>query len=313
MNRCPITYEAIFPPARYSATGLKRLSRRLKNLQDLPYSAEEQRREAIARATKISIQGVQPKLSARLNVAEGRFEIVDTGGEYILKPQIHFPEVPQNEDVTMRLASLSGIEVPLHGLVYSVDGSLTYFIKRFDRAAKGTKVAVEDFAQLSGKSRDTKYDSSMEQVAAILERYCTFPLLDKQKLFRLTVFNFLVGNEDTHLKNFSLIRRDGKVELSPAYDLVNTTIALRNVTEEIALPIRGKKRALTRSLLVDYYAREKLGLTATTIEEVLETFTGMLTEWRSLLQASFLSDSMKQSYTDLVSERHNVLWKDRST
>jgi serine/threonine-protein kinase HipA len=157
MNRCPITYQDIPSGARYSGDGLRLLSRRLNDLKELPYSAEEQVREAIARATKMSIQGVQPKLSARLNVAAEIFDIVDTGGRYILKPQIHYPEVPQNEDLTMKLAEIAGIEVPVHGLVYSKDRTLTYFIERFDRSGGKEKVPVEDFAQLLGMTRDDKY------------------------------------------------------------------------------------------------------------------------------------------------------------
>src|SRR4030042_3559984 len=106
----------------------------------------------------------------------------------------------------MRLAAIAGLEVPLHGMVYARDGSLTYFIRRFDRVRRKGKLATEDFAQLQGKSRDTKYDSSMEQVTRTIEEFCTFLLIEKAKLFRLTIFSFVVGNEDMHLKNFSLIR-----------------------------------------------------------------------------------------------------------
>jgi len=156
MNRCPITYEDC-QGGRYSLGGLKKLSPRLRSLKDFPFSAEEQVREAIFRAAKMSIQGVQPKLSVRLNVKEEIFEIVDKGGHYILKPQtVHYKEVPENEDVTMRLAKQIGIDVPLHGLLYSKDGSMTYFIRRFDRAGRNKKIPVEDFAQLSGKDRETK-------------------------------------------------------------------------------------------------------------------------------------------------------------
>ena len=141
MNRCLITYEEIPDGEHYSARGLKLLSPRLKDLQPLPYSSEEQRQEAVARASKMSIQGVQPKLSSRLNVTKEVFEIVDAGGEYILKPQSNFSEVPENEDLTMRLAASIGVEIPLHGLLYSKDNSLTYFIKRFDRVGQ-RKVAI---------------------------------------------------------------------------------------------------------------------------------------------------------------------------
>lgn len=307
MNRCPITYREIAAGFRYSEEGLKLLSRRLRALQDFPYSAEEQRREAVSRATKMSVQGVQPKLSARLNVREELFDVVDTGGEYILKPQTNFAQVPENEDLTMRLARATGIEVPLHGLIYSKDQSLTYFIRRFDRPDMHTRLGVEDFAQLSRRRRDTKYDSSMENVVSVINEYATFPAVDKLKLFRITLFNFLVGNEDMHLKNFSLIRRESKTELSPAYDLLNTTIALENVSEEIALPIRGKKKNLSRSLLVEYFGAERLGLTNGSIQDVLAQLESAWDTWETLLSESFLSSPLKAKYRDLVLKRRHVL------
>jgi serine/threonine-protein kinase HipA len=252
MNRCPISYEP--GESRYSAKGLKLLSRQLTNLQDLPFSAGELRQEAAARAGKMSIQGVQPKLSARLRIKEQRFEIVDLGGTYILKPQLdNYQEVPENEDLTMRLAGLAGIEVPLHGLLYGVDGAMTYFVKRFDRTGRKGKRHVEDFAQLSGQTRDTKYRSSMEQVTGLIETYCTFPAVEKPKLFRLTLFCFLTGNEDMHLKNFSVMRHKDVISLSPAYDLLNTTIVVSSPHEELVLPINGKKNRLGRQDLVDYF------------------------------------------------------------
>jgi serine/threonine protein kinase HipA of HipAB toxin-antitoxin module len=82
-----------------------------------------------------------------------------------------------------------------------------------------------------------------------LKRWVSTPS-NRMKLFRLVIFNFLVGNEDMHLKNFMLIEQANKVELSPAYDLVNTTLVLAS-QEEIALPIRGKKNRLSRADLVD--------------------------------------------------------------
>jgi serine/threonine-protein kinase HipA len=308
MNRCPITYLDIPSGDRYSPEGLKLLSRRLNYLNDLPYSSEEQIQEAIARATKMSIQGVQPKLSARLNVTAGIFEIVDTGGEYILKPQIHYPEVPQNEDLTMKLAESAGIEVPIHGLVYSKDRTLTYFIRRFDRAGRKEKVPVEDFAQLLGMTRDDKYKSSMEQVVSVIDEYCTFPGYRKGETVSPYLFNFLTGNEDMHLKNFSLIRRNGKVELSPAYDLSEyNSIALPNVTEEIALPVGGKKRNLTRKILIDYFGKERLKLTEPAMTDVLSDFADSITNWKETIQRSYLSEKMKEKYSDVLSTRRKVL------
>lgn len=162
---------------------------------------------------------------------------------------------------------------------------------------------VEDFAQLLGKTRDTKYDASMEQVVSVVDGHCTFPLIEKLKLFRLTLFNFLIGNEDMHLKNFSLIGREEKVQLSPAYDLVNTTIAVGSPSEEIALPIKGRKGNLSRSLLVEYFARERLGLPSRVIEDVLAEFTHAIGDWPGVISISFLSVTAKKRYTDILLER----------
>ena len=307
MNRCPITYREIPAGVRYSSEGLKLLSRRLKGLHDFPYSADEQRQEATARAAKMSIQGIQPKLSVILKVAHESFEIVDTGGNYILKPQTHYTLAPENEDLTMRLAHRAGIDVPLHALIHSKGGTLSYLIKRFDRSGERERLPVEDFAQLLGRTRDTKYDASMEQVASVIDRFATFPALEKLKLFRRTLFNFLVGNEDMHLKNFSLIRREGKIELSPAYDLLNSTILLGNATEEIALPLGGTKRNLSRRLLVEYFGSERLGLSKISIEEVLQDLQNALKTWEALIEQSFLSESMKIKYAELVLIRRRTL------
>jgi serine/threonine-protein kinase HipA len=307
MNLCPITYLPC-SDERYSVKGLHRLSNKLQRLELFPYTQEEQITEATSRASKISIQGVQPKLSTRLNIKNSVFEVVDRKGIFILKPQnLIYRELPQNEDLTMRLAEKVGLDIPLHGMVYSKDLTLTYFIKRFDRTAGGKKYALEDFAQLAGESRETKYDYSMEKIINIIDEYCTFPAIDKLKLFRMVIFNFLTGNEDMHLKNYSLISKDMKVELSPCYDLINTTIAIENVKEEIALPIAGKKKNLNRKDLVDYYGNERLNLNSKVINDTLKNFTEAAPAWNALIKISFLSSEMKKRYLELISLRKKIL------
>ncbi|MCF8241652.1 MAG: HipA domain-containing protein [Melioribacteraceae bacterium] len=307
MNRCPITYEETYEI--YSSKGLKLLSRNLNTLNNLIFSKEELLQEALTRAPKMSIQGVQPKLSAVLNVSDSKFEIVDKKGLYILKPPHNvYEEVPQNEDLTMRLAEITGFKIPTHGMVYGKDNSLTYFVKRFDRTGRHKKIAVEDFAQLSGASRNTKYNSSMEKVVKIVDQFCTFPAIEKLKLFELTLFNFLTGNEDMHLKNFSLIRNEDIIEFSPLYDLVNTTIVLKNAQEEIALPIRGRKNNLNKSDLVDYFGKEICGLNDTIRNQTLAKFDSVFEDWLKLIDVSFLSKEKKESYYSLISERRNRIF-----
>ena len=305
-NRCPITYDEC-GNHKYSDKGLKTISPKLKKLNDFPYSADEQVKEAVARASKMSIQGVQPKLSVKLNIKRGIFDIVDTGGHYIFKPQtMSYKEVPENEALTMRLAKSIGIEVPIHGLLYSRDGSLTYFIKRFDRVGRNQKIAVEDFAQLSQKNRETKYSSSMEKVASIIDEFCTFPAVEKYKLFNLTLFSFLIGNEDMHLKNFSVIRRGIKVELSPAYDLLNSTIII-NSGEELALSLNGKKNKLRKDDLVDYFAKRRLGLTQKLVDQTFQRIAQTYPQWLDLIQKSFLSTELKNNYLELLRLRYHLM------
>jgi serine/threonine-protein kinase HipA len=242
-----------------------------------------------------------------LRVKEGRFELVDRGGRFILKPpSLDYPELPENEDITMRLASVLGMEVPCHGLLRARDGSLTYFIKRFDRDGR-KRLPQEDFAQLTGRTRDTKYDASMEQVAAVLDRFCSFPVIERVKLFERTLFSFLVGNEDMHLKNFSLLTRAGKVQLAPAYDFLNTTIALRNPQEELALPLNGKKSRLTRNDFVEYFGRQRLQLNDRVLTDTLARFRAALPAWRGLLEQSFLSQAMRQRFLETLAGRANRL------
>jgi serine/threonine-protein kinase HipA len=306
MKRCPITYEEI-NSGRYSKTGLNKLNPALKELKQLPYTRKEQIQEAQKRMTKMSIAGVQPKLSAQLSIKNKTFQIVDINGSYILKPQLlNYEEVPENEDVTMKMAKAAGIEVPLHGLIYAKDDSLLYFIKRFDRTGNAGKIHVEDFAQVGGMSRETKYNYSMEKLISLIEQYCTFPMVEKMKLFRRTLFCYLCGNEDMHLKNFSFIYRDQKVELSPAYDLLNTTIILSSPSEEMALPLKGKKSNFTHHIFFKYFGEERLELNSKVLSNIKGEVWEAAEVWENLINISFLSEEKKEAYLEILDQRFAV-------
>lgn len=303
MNRCPITYE-LCGTEKYSEKGFRLIAPKLTALNDLPFTAAEQRQEAANRANKLSIQGVQPKLSAVISVVKQQFEIVDQFGNYIIKPQNDiFPELPENEDVTMKMAKIYGLEVPFHGLVYSKDGSLSYFIKRFDRYSKGKKYATEDFAQLSGNSRDTKYDYTMEKLVKVIDDYCTFPAIAKADFFKRVLFCFITGNEDMHLKNFSVITKAGKTTLAPVYDFLNSSISIKNPQEELALSLKGKKSNFKATEWIDYYGKERLELNDKTIDIILLDMNKSVSKWTELVEISFLSDVMKEKYLRLMENR----------
>lgn len=304
MPVCPITLKPVPEGTLFSSDGLRMLHPKLVNLAPLDLSHEEQLRQARLRADKMSIQGVQPKLSAVLKVKPGHLEIVDRGGRYLLKPNpLTYEEVPANEAVTMTMAGAAGIDVPVHGLVPAIDGSWVYFIRRFDRIGRSKKCHVEDFAQLLSATRDTKYDSSLERVAAVIDKHCTFPALEKPKLARRLLFCFLTGNEDMHLKNFSLQIAGGTVSLSPAYDLLNSTLVLEKAVEESALPLNRKKSKLTRELWLGYFCAERLGLSNNIIAEMMDSLGAAIPEWKRLIEACFLSPSKKAAYLDILDER----------
>lgn len=305
--RCLITNEPWTGPGPYSPAGLRRLDRRLNALGPLPYTRDQLIEEAAARAVKMSIQGVQPKIGTVLRVNAGRMEIVDNGGRYIVKPpHLLYAELPENEALTMSLAATLDIEVPTHGLLLNADGTRSYFIRRFDREGWG-KRPVEDFAQLTGASRETKYGSSTERLIEVIDKFCTFPLLERLKFLDRLLLAFLTGNEDMHLKNWSLITRDDKVELSPAYDLLNSTIPNPRSREELALSLRGRKSNLRAGDFWSYLARERLGLAPTLVEQTKTRFVQASAGWPARIAASFLSDEMKTRYLSLLDQRRKRL------
>jgi len=306
--RCPLTYEVLVSGARYSLAGLRQLSPKLTELKDFPYSAAEQRQEALKGASKISIQGLQPKISTQLSPLKGEFVIVTRNGKFILKPQsADYSQMPENEDLSMHLASLAGIEVPLHGLLRCADQSLTYFIKRMDRVGHKDKIALEDFAQLTNQSRETKYNSSIEKLIEVVQKFCTFPQLEMKRLFHRILFNFLIGNEDMHLKNYSLITLKGIHRLAPVYDFLNTTIVLANPKEESALPLNGKKNHLTQRDLLIYLPEERMALNKKTRDDVLTTLKNSVSQWDDWITASFLSEELKGKYRLIVKGRRAKL------
>jgi len=155
----------------------------------------------------IAVTGVQPKLSVTLekNKDGGRLTIVGVQGEYILKPQHEkLVGMPETEDLTMHLAEIFNITVCKHALLRSTDGNLVYVAKRFDRI-EGEKIHVEDFCQLSEFLTENKYKGSYEKAGKLIQAYCANSGLDVLNYFELLLFCYLTGNNDMHLKNFSLL------------------------------------------------------------------------------------------------------------
>lgn len=257
-----------------------------------------------------SLTGVQPKLSLNLHKHEGsnRLTIVGLWGDFIFKPQTDaYPELPENEDLTMHMAEAARIKVVPHSLIHLADGSLGYITRRIDRTKKGEKIDMEDMCQLTLHPTEYKYKSSCEQIAKAIAAYSSTPRLDLVNFMQVLLFSFVTGNNDMHLKNFSLYRPKALYQLSPAYDLLNVAIANPKDKEEMALSINGKKAQIK---LADFLkASDTMGIEQRVTLGLINGLRDAMPAWIDLINNSFLSDEMKQSYLDLISRRMDVLTK----
>lgn len=259
--------------------------------------------EQIIRA-QTSLTGVQPKLSLNLNKHEGssRLTIVGLWGDYIFKPQTEsYPQLPENEDLTMHLAEAVKISVVPHSLIRLADGRLGYITKRIDRTKKGEKIDMEDMCQLTLHPTEYKYKGSYEQIAKMIMQYCDMPKLDLTNYMQLLLFCFITGNNDMHLKNFSLYRPDKNYQLTPAYDLINVAIANPKDKEELALPLFGRKSKLHLHDFLQFATT--IGLEENVVMRLVENMKKALPKWKLLIQDSFLSEGMKASYEQLITSR----------
>lgn len=257
-----------------------------------------------------SLTGVQPKLSLNLHKHEGsnRLTIVGLWGDFIFKPQTDaYPELPENEDLTMHMAEAARIKVVPHSLIHLADGSLGYITRRIDRTKKGEKIDMEDMCQLTLHPTEYKYKSSCEQIAKAIAAYSSTPRLDLVNFMQVLLFSFVTGNNDMHLKNFSLYRPKALYQLSPAYDLLNVAIANPKDKEEMALSINGKKAQIK---LADFLkASDTMGIEQRVTLGLINGLRNAMPAWIDLINNSFLSDKMKQNYLDLISRRMDVLTK----
>jgi len=283
----------------------------------LPYT-EEQMLELGEKVIKsqVAVTGVQPKLSLDIEKTPKenaetktpqRFTIVGLWGSYILKPSTkQYPDLPEVEDLTMHLAELAGITTVPHSLIRLKNGSLAYITKRIDRVKKG-KLHMEDMCQLTERLTEDKYRGSYEQIAKAILKYSENPGLDLINFFEQVIFSFLTGNADMHLKNFSLIKQPqtGYV-LSPAYDMVASSLIVKGDTEELALNLNGKKRKLGRKDFDTFLSSFKI-LDERAIKNLYQKFSMSIEKWGQFISQSFLSKRLKEEYKNLVHDKASKL------
>lgn len=251
-----------------------------------------------------SLTGVQPKLSLHLNEHENsqRLTIVGLWGNYICKPQTpQFEMLPEVEDLTMHLAEMAHIEVVPHTLMRMADDTLCYLTRRIDRTPTGEKVAMEDMCQLTERQTEDKYKSSYERIGKTVLKYSSLPKLDIINFFELVFFSWLTGNDDMHLKNFSLYEVVDKIRLTPAYDLLNAAIINPKDDEELALTLNARKKKLQRKDFIASAAT--LGIESIIVERLINKYIKLQPKFKACIESSFLSAELKEKYKDLLQER----------
>lgn len=286
-TRCSKSFYGMSPPPSLELT--------LNNIQDFAVQS------VLARTT---VTGVQKKLSLGIEGSSKnrRLTIVGLWGDFILKPPSdEYQSLPENEDTIMRLASIVRIPVVPHAMTRLSSGELSYITRRIDRSINRQKISMEDFCQISGRLTEDKYKGSVERVGKLLRQYSIYPGLDAVNLFELVVFNYLVGNSDMHLKNYSLIETVQGMRLAPAYDLVSTVLAFPQDNEESALTINGKKSKLNCK---DFSAlADSMGISYSVSRKTYTKFLRAESEMYKTIDAGRLPLNMKTTLKDLVKTR----------
>jgi serine/threonine-protein kinase HipA len=259
---------------------------------------------ALAMVGSTTLSGIQKKISLGLSTDRQTLQVAASGGRFILKPPTEtYPQLPEIEHLTMRLAELSGIEIAQCGLI-EIDGRLAFVTRRFDRRADGSKVRQEDFCQLAEKRPSEKYSGSGELCARIIRQFASEPPVEFVKLFEQMLFAWWVGNGDLHLKNLSLyVDDDGIVKLTPAYDLVATRLVIAD--DELAMPIIGRSQKLKRSTWRKF--AQYCDLPERVFERVLARQVAALPKALDLIERSTLAAYMREQLAAHIAARTAIL------
>lgn len=321
INVCPGTLAAGF--STYSPLCLRKVFGGRKVSHMLDFNREDNQAEILSTINRISISGVQEKFS--VIVKNGKIQLTPEGetGRYVIKPAPDYKhlryrkDIPANEHLTMQIASqVYKIRTAENALVFFADGEAAYITKRFDYAPDGSKILQDDFASLAGKTennhgKDFKYTGSYEDAARLLRRNVAAWQVEMTKYFTLVVFNYLFGNGDAHLKNFSLQATPyGDYVLTPAYDLMNTSIHIDDddfALQDGLIPQGAYSEIYTRTghpCRDDFITfGNRIGVLPKKITSIVEMFATEQPKLYELIENSFLDDKTKRMYRQSCQER----------
>lgn len=326
---CPSTlaegFDTYSPAARKMLFDGKEVSHILPF--DSPNNENADTEEYARHVGRNSLSGVQPKASLVLN-SNGQLMRPSEGerGQYILKPApssytlLERKHCPANEHLSMQIAAqVYHIETAANGLCFFRDGEAAYITRRFDVAPDGGKYQQEDLASLGGLTKanggsDYKYSNlSYEECAEIIRRYTKAAPIEILKFFRVVVFNYLILNDDAHLKNYSLMNRgDGEYHLTPAYDLINTSLHLyepRIFALDKGLFREGMQLDDTHTVSRKDFEEfgRRIGLAPRLVKRELDFFATKHPLAQELITRSFLPPKLQQYYWQSYNYRRTTL------
>ena len=291
----------------------KRLFDRSKINPQLNFSWEDISKVIDGYPAGFSISGVQTKgfIGKATGTKLSPSLADDKNSIYIIKPLLSRFDLPSdspaNEHVTMQMAKqLFGIKTAECCFMRFANGTPAYVTRRFDYNKEVEKLNQEDFASVlqAKKDNDGKYKylaKSYEDFGDVLSP------LNKVEFTRILIFNFLTGNGDAHLKNFSLLETsDGDMQLSPSYDLMNTKIHVNDSPIALNLFIELERTSLARGKTYTYAIKDfielgkRFGLRDKLLEKIVKEFEGTENKMKEMINKSFLSDKAKKKYLETV-------------
>ena len=273
----------------------------------LPYTWSELVTFHSREAPRMSLSGVQPKVSAVFSRKDQAFHVVEQRGSYMLKPSPQaYPEAAANEALSMALASEAGLDIPHCGVVKTTDDQPVFWIERFDRQGAGNNIRlrVEDACQLLEVPSSWKYHGNVETMVRLLKEYTSNPALQIARFFDRFLFNWVIGNGDMHLKNWSLLENGPLIELAPGYDFLNTALLTAN-EDESALALCERTSGFSRQDLIEEVGQRICGIPDARIERTLSRLAEV--DWEKHIEDSMLSHGQKLNYDQVVRERLRVL------
>jgi serine/threonine-protein kinase HipA len=296
MPRCPITYKKLIS-TRYSRTGLRLISSKISDLQDIDLYFKPE--------TTNSSFPENKKCFARLLAKENRFISGDETDRYIFidnnNPDKQFN---YNRDLTLKLAKLSGIKTVVHGLAHGKNDALFFWYKRAQFYGRYSILPVANFSDFL----DAGMPNIWGNLTDLINKKCTFPALEKLKLLRLCLFSFLIGNGSITLRDLAIIKRKDISEIAPVWQLLNRAI-YQGGEDNKRFIFLGQEICLKTRADALIFATENLKVNPKAFNQILTELDLIYLKWLKVIEISFLNTPIKTMYVNLLRKRRKSYFK----